>query len=110
MANTTKFLDRIMVAFFRRQSPASTRPNPAFMKNTRNAVNSVQAVSVAILSASGVIRGSESLSVVYDGGRFRHVSRLSILWTRGQATSGLFLARGLRFRQWQLIGGQPDEL
>src|SRR5215471_5536766 len=55
MAKTTKFFDKIMVAFFLRQSPASTSPNPAFMKKTRKPVSNVHAVSTAILSSSGVI-------------------------------------------------------
>src|SRR5690242_10327349 len=36
IANTTKFFDRIIVAFFLRHRPASTSPKPAFIKNTRN--------------------------------------------------------------------------
>jgi ribosomal silencing factor RsfS len=55
IAKTTKFFDRIIVAFFFRQSPASSRPKPAFMKNTKNAVKIVQAVSAPTFSSSGVM-------------------------------------------------------
>ncbi len=44
---TTKFFARMLTAFFALQNPASTHPNPAFMKKTRKAATSVQSVSTA---------------------------------------------------------------
>ena len=55
-----------MVAFFRRHRPASTSPNPAFMKNTRNPVSSVQAVSAATFRSSGDKRPKYPCQVVSD--------------------------------------------
>jgi hypothetical protein len=52
MANTTKFFDRIITAFLLRHRPASSRPKPAFMKNTSAAVTMTQTVSRAILSSA----------------------------------------------------------
>ena len=48
-AKTMKFLARMLTAFFARQRPLSTSANPAFMKNTRNAVTSTHRVSSATL-------------------------------------------------------------
>ncbi|OQB26991.1 MAG: hypothetical protein BWY09_03209 [Candidatus Hydrogenedentes bacterium ADurb.Bin179] len=45
MANTMKFFDKILTAFFARQNPVSTRANPAFMKNTRNPASMTHSVS-----------------------------------------------------------------
>ena len=47
MPNTTKFLAKRLTAFFARQNPASTHPNPAFVKKTRMPATSVQRVSTA---------------------------------------------------------------
>jgi len=53
MPKTTKFLPRMFTAFFARQNPASTQPNPAFMKNTRKAAVKVQSVSMATSTVQG---------------------------------------------------------
>ena len=49
-ANTMKFLARMLTAFLAWQRPASSKANPAFMKNTRDAVIITHIVSSAILS------------------------------------------------------------
>src|SRR5205085_11715355 len=79
MANTTKFFDRIIVAFLRRHSPASSRPKPAFMKNTRNAVRMVQAVSAPIFSSAVVmgVGGARRPGHSWHGARFARVSARS---------------------------------
>ncbi len=53
-----KFLVRMLQVFFDRMKPASTMPNPACIKNTRNAAMSTHTVSIAILFSSGVAGSS----------------------------------------------------
>ena len=67
MAKTTKFFDRIMTAFLLRHRPASSRPKPAFMKNTRMAVTMTQTVSRATFSSAGVIFGGSFYSILVPG-------------------------------------------
>ena len=52
IANTIKFLVRMLTAFLRRQNPDSTRAKPAFMKNTRNEAITTQRVSKPTLRAA----------------------------------------------------------
>ena len=55
MANTMKFLERMLTVFLARQKPDSTSAKPRFMKNTSDAVISTQTVSRAMVSSSGVL-------------------------------------------------------
>ncbi len=53
-ANTIKFFERMLTAFFARQKPDSTHAKPRFMKNTKNAVIMTQLVSAMIFKSAAV--------------------------------------------------------
>ena len=53
MVKSIKFFIRMFTTFLAACSPASSRANPACMKNTRHAANSTQMVSIATCSAEG---------------------------------------------------------
>ncbi len=55
-ANTTKFLARMLTAFFAWHRPASSKAKPAFMKKTRKAVTITHRVSAATFNVAGSIR------------------------------------------------------
>ena len=49
-----KFFDRMLTVFLARQNPDSTSAKPRFMKNTRDAVNNTQIVSIPTFRSAGV--------------------------------------------------------
>ena len=49
MANTMKFLDRMLTVFLARARPASTEAKPRFMKKTRMAASRTQKVSMMLV-------------------------------------------------------------
>ena len=54
MQKSRKFFVRIFVVFFARMNPASTMPNPACIKKTRNAATSTHSVSMPTLMSRSV--------------------------------------------------------